>query len=560
MRLPRPARLLLALAAPAAAAAQPDSAARVARADQLFARWATGASPGCAVEVREGGRTRLARAYGMADLEHAVPNTPATLFEAGSVSKQFTAAAALLLVQRGRIGLDDDVRKYVPELPDYSAQGGPVTVRHLFHHTSGLRDWGTVMDAAGWPRTTRAYTNDDVVEIAARQKSLNYPVGAEYSYTNTGYNLLAVIVARVSGVPFAEFTRRELFAPLGMTRTQWRDDHTRVVPDRAVAYARRADGYHTLMPFESAHGNGGLITTVSDLQKWIAALEGTAPADSTLPRPLAAALQERGRLTNGRTITYARGLVVDTYRGVREVSHSGSTAGYRGWAALYPDQRLAVSLLCNTGEANPTRLGQQVADLFLEGAPGVVATNASASSSAGALPTGGGAPLAARRAGLYRDARTFDAVRVEARGDTLVAGNTRLLARSATEFASPNGARLAFAASGARPGAVLVSADGDSVRWEPVAPAAPDAAKLAEYAGTYRSDEADATWTAAVVDGTLVVRQRHEVTAPLTPTYADAFTGREAPIVWFTRDARGRVDAMHFGMGRVRDLRLAKVR
>ena len=505
------------LLAPAAAAAQPDSAARVARADALFARWANGASPGCAVEVREGGRTRLARAYGMADLEHAVPNTPATLFESGSVSKQFTAAAALLLVQRGRVGLDDDVRTYVPELPDYSAQGGPVTVRHLLHHTSGLRDWGTVMDAAGWPRTTRAYTNDDVVEIAARQQSLNYRVGAEYSYTNTGFNLLAVIVARVSGVPFAEFTRRELFAPLGMTHTQWRDDHTRVVPDRAVAYTRRADGYHTLMPFESAHGNGGLITTVGDLQRWLAALEGTAPADSTLPRPLAAALQERGRLTNGRTITYARGLVVDTYRGVREVSHSGSTAGYRGWAALYPDQRLAVSLLCNTGEANPTRLGRQVADLFLDGMPGVVATGAAASSApASALPASGGAPLAARRAGLYRDARTFDAVRVEARGDTLVAGTTRLVARSASEFAAPDGARLTFTA-GARPAAVLVSADGDSARWEPVAPAAPDAARLAEYAGTYRSDEAEVTWTAAVQDGRLAVRQRHDVTATLTP-------------------------------------------
>ena len=152
------------------------------------------------------------------------------------------------------------------------------------------------------------------------------------------------------------------------------------------------------------------------------------------------------------------------------------------------------------------------------------------------------------------------AVRVEARGDTLVAGGARLVARSATEFAAPNGTRLTFAAAGARPGAVLVDADGDSVRWEPVAPAAPDAAKLAEYAGTYRSDEAGVTWTAAVEEGQLVVRQRHDVTSALTPTYADAFAGREAPIVWFTRDARGRVDAMHFGMGRVRDLRLAKVK
>ncbi|HYR07540.1 MAG TPA: serine hydrolase domain-containing protein, partial [Longimicrobium sp.] len=195
------------LAAPAAA--QPDLAVRV---DSLFAAWNKAESPGCAVGVSHNGRTVLSRAYGSANLEHGIPNTPATVFEAGSVSKQFTAAAIVRLAQQGKLSLDDDVRRHVPEVPDY---GTPITLRHLLNHTSGLRDWGSVMQLAGWPRGTRIYTHAHALDVISRQKSLNFTPGAEYSYSNTGYNLLAIIVERVSGVSLNEFSRRELFEPLG---------------------------------------------------------------------------------------------------------------------------------------------------------------------------------------------------------------------------------------------------------------------------------------------------------------------------------------------------------
>src|ERR671914_1895524 len=173
--------------------------------DQIFANWNTRQTPGCAVGVARNGRTILERAYGMANLEYDVPNTPATIFEAGSVAKQFTAAAVVLLAQQGKLSLDDEVSKYIPELPDYEA---PVTIRQMLHHTSGLRDWGTVALAMGWPRGTRAHTHAHVLDIVSRQESLNYTPGAEYLYSNTNYNLAAIIVEHVSGMPFAEFTRK----------------------------------------------------------------------------------------------------------------------------------------------------------------------------------------------------------------------------------------------------------------------------------------------------------------------------------------------------------------
>jgi CubicO group peptidase (beta-lactamase class C family) len=221
--------------APTSVAADPAP-----RVDSVFARWNTTTSPGCAVGVSRNGVRALERGYGMANLEYDVPNSAQTVFEAGSVSKQFTATGLILLAQRGRLSLDDDVRKYVPELPEY---GRTITLRHLLSHTSGLRDWGSVAEIAGWPRTTRVHTHAHVLDILSRQKSLNYPVGDEYSYTNSGYNLAAMIIARVSGMSFADFERKEIFEPLGLTNTQWRDDYTRIVKNRATAYERSGASY-----------------------------------------------------------------------------------------------------------------------------------------------------------------------------------------------------------------------------------------------------------------------------------------------------------------------------
>jgi CubicO group peptidase (beta-lactamase class C family) len=333
------------------------SSAGQAGVDALFARW-TAATPGCAVGVGVKGKPVLERAYGMADLERGVPNAPDTIFEAGSVSKQFTAAAILLLARDGKLSVDDPVRKYVPELPDY---GVPLTIRHMLTHTSGLRDWGSVEAIAGWPRGTRVYTHAHVLEIVARQKALNFTPGTSWSYSNTGYNLSAVIVSRVTGQSFADFTRDRIFKPLGMTRTSWRDDYTRVVKQRAIAYAPQGDGYHEDMPFENVHGNGGLLTTVGDLLRWNENFVTPAVGDAAF----LAEEQTPGRFTGGRAHDYAFGLFVGNYRSVREVSHSGSTAGYRAFLTRYPAQHVSIAVLCNAGNANPTQYAHAIADAYL---------------------------------------------------------------------------------------------------------------------------------------------------------------------------------------------------
>jgi CubicO group peptidase (beta-lactamase class C family) len=353
------AALAAALATTILIQAHPPQDVAESRIDAVFARW-TNEMPGCAVGVSRRGTPIVQKAYGMADLEHGVPNRPETIFEAGSVSKQFTAAAVLLLARDGRLSLDDPARKYVPELPDY---GTPLTIRHMLQHTSGLRDWGEVAAIAGWPRTTRAHTHAHALDIISRQMALNFPSGTRYSYSNSGYNLAAIIVSRVSGRPFAEFSRERIFQPLGMTRTSWRDDHRRVVKNRAIAYSPAADGFRWNMPFEDVHGNGGLLTTVGDLLKWNENFVTPKVGD----RQFLDLQQEPGRFNDGKPHEYAMGLFVRPYKGLPEVSHSGSTAGYRSHLTRFPQQHLSVAVLCNVSSGSATQYAMAVADMYLAG-------------------------------------------------------------------------------------------------------------------------------------------------------------------------------------------------
>jgi CubicO group peptidase (beta-lactamase class C family) len=531
--------------------------------DKIFAKWTT-STPGCAVGVAIDGKPVLTKAYGLADLEHDVKNTPDTIFEAGSVSKQFTAAAVLLLAREGKLSLDDPVRKYIPELPEYppspatngSGVGGrtaPLTIRHMLNHTSGLRDWGSVASIAGWPRTTRVHTHAHVLEIVSHQRALNFPPGTRWSYSNTGFNLAAIIVSRVSGVSFADFTRTRIFEPLGMTHTSWRDDHTRVVKNRAIAYEDGRDGFHTEMPFETVHGNGGLLTTVGDLLTWNENFVTPRVGDASF----VALQQQVGKFRDGRAHEYAFGLYNRSYRGVRQVDHSGSTAGYRADLARYPDQHLSVAVLCNASSGNATQAGHAVADLYL-------GDRAKPPAPPAATYTLTSADLD-RLAGLYRHTTTGVPLTIGRNGDSLRVergqadglnpnAGQRLVAMSASRLVTATRQSWEFDSRG---GARMTDAFGTVDAYERVPPAKPTADQLKEVAGAYVSDEAETTLTVALSGDRLVIKRRPDTTITLTPIYADAFNAPQLGLVIFRRDA-GRVTGLSVVQDRVWDLRFAR--
>ena len=532
--------LVLSLAPAIVPAQQPADAS--ASLDRIFERWNSKETPGCAVAIARDGKIVLSRAYGMADLEHDAANTTDTIFEAGSVSKQFTAGAIVMLALQGKLSLDDNVRKYVPEVPDY---GTPITIRHLLTHTSGLRDWGNVASISGWPRTTRVHTHAHVLDIVSRQRALNFPPGNEYSYCNTGFNLLAIIVGRVSGVPFAEFTHKNIFEPLGMVHTQWRDDFKRIVKSRAVAYdQRREGGFEMDMPFENVHGNGGLLTTVGDLLLWTENLEtGKVGGPSFLEM-----MHRQGKLNSGKVITYASGLFVTNYRGMPEVSHTGSTAGYRAFLARYPKQHLEIALLTNIGSINPGDVGHKVADIFLqipEAAPAKAVSLSAAELTA--------------KAGLYRNTVTGEPLRLVFSDGALRLGRAGALTPiSNTVFQAGNSdRRFTFEPSPdkGRPRLRETRPGEDSILYEPAADFAPSAADLAAYEGEYYSPDAEVTLKAVVEGGRLVLRRRPDTRIQLTPVFPDTFEGGTLGLVRFIRAGNGPATQLSVRQDRVYDMR-----
>ncbi len=522
--------------APARAQGQAISPEQRGRIDAIFSRF-TLSTPGCAVGVARGGETVFEKAYGLADLEREVPNRPDTIFEAGSIAKQFTAAAVLLLAKDRKLSLDDPIRRYVPELPEHNA---PVTLRHALTHTGGLRDWGEIAALGGWPRGTRAHSQVHVLEISARQRSLNFAPGTNWSYSNTGYNLAAIVVSRVAGMPFAEFCRRRLFEPLGLSRTSWRDDHGRIVKGRAVAYAPDGGEFRTHMPFEDAHGNGGLLTTVGDLLRWNTRFDGEGP-DAALAREQ----MEPATLATGEKLDYGLGLFLSTYNGAAEVGHGGSTAGYEAYLARYPEHRLSVAVLCNVSGAGAEARARAVADLLLGTKPRAV------------RPAPVTPAFLNSWVGLYRSTltgRSFDIVR---EGDALrVAGGSGLVATGHGRFAVGDGAREIAFEDVRR--AVLRYPNGLEERYERVERAHPSGDDLRALEGVYASEEAEAVYGAVVQKGELKLWRRPNLLIPLKPTYADAFDAPGLGAVRFHREA-GRVVEMIISGERVWNLRFRRI-
>lgn len=326
------------------------------RIDKMFSAW-NNSTPGGSILVARGGKILYQKAFGLANLEGNIPNTVNTIFEAGSVSKQFTAYSILLLNAEGKLSLTDDVRKFVPELPVYES---PVTIQHLLNHTSGLKDWGSIGSLTGFPRGSRDYTIPLALHIMSKQKSTNFKPGNEYSYSNSNYTMLTIIVERVSKRTLEQFTTERLFKPLGMNNTRWRSNFRDIVPNRAQAYSRDDNGYELNMPFEHIYGHGGLLTTTSDLLKWNQLLE---KHDAIYSKRI-----ERGKLNDGKEIDYAAGISHGNVNGIAEIQHSGATAGYRAWLAYYPSKKLNVILLSNDASFAPYDVGHDIAEIYF-GAP-----------------------------------------------------------------------------------------------------------------------------------------------------------------------------------------------
>ena len=529
--------------------AQSAPSDRAAGVDEIFKEFTVPGSPGCTVAVYQDGKTVLSRAYGMANLDHDVRLTPSSIFHVASVSKQFTAAAILLLAQDGKLTLDDDIRKHVPELPDF---GTTITVRHLIHHTSGLRDQWSLLGFAGWRYSRDLITDDDVLAVLTRQRELNFTPGERHLYSNSGYTLLAVIASRVSGKSFRAFTDERIFTPLGMTSTHFRDDFAEIVKHQAYGYTRQSGTFKLSVTNFDTAGATSLLTTAEDLAKWDANFQNPVVGGA----PLVAAMEARGRLNDGSNIDYASGIVHGRHRGLKIVEHGGADAGYRSALRRYPDQRFGVATLCNLAQTNPVQLAARVAEVYLADQMQPVTATANDAGPEVALPA---AELSAM-AGLYWNARDAMARRVVFEDGRLNVrtgpqqtialksiGNRRFVPVTPAPFVVVFGAnRVTFE-----------NTTGTADTFERVEPFAPTPAQLEAFAGVYRSDEIEATYRIVIKNGQLRLERLKSAAADLEPLVTDTFSGQPG-VIRFTRDAANSVTGFVLEAGRVRGMRFWK--
>ena len=534
--------------------------------DEVFSDFAKPGSPGCAVAVYRDGKIILEKGYGLANIEENVPITPQSVFDIGSTSKQFTASSILLLEKQGKLSVNDDVRKYIPELPDY---GHKISILHLLNHTSGLRDYLTLMELAGI-NTDSVTTDEDALQIIARQKALNFAPGSEFLYSNTGFFLLSVIVKRASGHTLREFATENIFKPLGMEHTQYRDEHTALIPNRALAYdpKENKDGYTLDVSYFEQTGDGAVHTSVEDLQKW----DENFYSAKIGGKSFLAEIQEQGKLNSGKTLDYAKGLFIADYRGLRTVSHGGAWGGYRAELLRFPEQHFSVACLCNRADANTSKRSHDVADVYLGSLMKSVQAGASGSNGA-AAPALTDAQLQAL-VGTYRDASKGTLARISTRNRRLAAEmfgqRVELRATSATEFVPaslPVEIKLIFepARNGAPKKMRITGEEELAAVYEAVADYAPSASELAAYAGDYASDELGVSFRLAIADDKLKLvamldpagfqRSGGIPLNELRPALVDEFEVSGTPVTLrFTRSAEHRVTGFTLDAGRTKGM------
>ncbi len=549
--------VLLNLSAPALQAQIPEAVPSLeSRVDDVFSRWDSTNSPGCSLAVIERGEVVYKNAYGMANLDYDVPIRTDSVFHVASISKQFTAAAIALLAQEARLTLDDPIQDHLAEVPEFEQ---PITIRHLIHHTSGLRDQWSLLGLAGWRYSLDLITDEDVISMVTLQRDLNFPPGQRYLYSNTGYTLLGQIVEKATGKTLREFTEARIFEPLGMNRTFFRDNHRQIVRDQATGY-RWNDSHNrfevSVTNFDTV-GATSLLTTVEDLARWDRNfLDPRVGGQSFLDM-----IHQRGKLNNGTDQDYAFGLVHGEYKGLKTVSHGGADAGYRAHFLRFPEAGFSFVGLCNLAQTNPSRLLRRVADIYLEGqlqeeAP----SDGKEKQESLALDE---AELS-RILGVYWSQERAAAVQIEKEkeGPVVRLGRRTHPISYLGEglFRVPEMEMMARFEPG--PAGVLLfweeGEEDDPETLERMASFGSGEVDLTEFAGIYRSREIETLYRIHLADGKLALHRLKRDPEELTPLASDLFAAANLGSLRFQRDETGQVEGFLLDTGRIRNFRFTK--
>jgi CubicO group peptidase (beta-lactamase class C family) len=513
----------------------PDSLIK--KIDGVFAEYDKTNSPGCALAILKDGKIIFKRGYGMSNLEYNLAITPSSIFHIASISKQFTAAALVKLSLEGKLSLNDDIRKYIPEVPDF---GHTITINNLIHHTSGIRDQWSLQDLAGW-RDGDLITEKDILEMLSRQKSLNFLPGDEYLYCNTGFTLAGLIVKKVTGVSLRHYADSVFFKPLGMTSTHFHSDHSEITPNRTSAYYKDDKGKWKInIPVFDNYGATSLFTTVEDLAKWDENFYTKQIGGDAFIKAMLLTTQ----LNDGTPQNYASGLVLNTYKGYNTVGHGGADAGYRSNYLRLPDEHFAVIVFANLGNINTQSLSNKVVDLFFK------------DKSAQNLIFKTDNNILKKWKGDYFDMTTQSRISIAFKNGKLLLGSTELAPVSNSSF---NFFASTFTFSGDSINTQLtITAKGSKTKtYNKVKKIKLSPAEIKEYQGEFYSAELETKYILSVKDSSLQIKVPRNDEFKISPFIKDIFA--DDMIIRFSRNKKNGIDGFFLSTGRVRNLRFVKM-
>ncbi len=530
------------------------------RVDKLFIKWDNSDSPGCALAIIKDDQIIYKKGYGMANLENNIPISPSSVFYIGSVSKQFVALCIAMLSKQEKLSLDDDIRRHIPELPNY---GIPIAIRHLIYHTSGLRDYLSLLDIAGID--FGIYHQEDVLKLIARQKQLNFRPGEKYLYSNSGYFLLAVIVERASGKTLQEFADENIFNPLGMKTSHFHDDYTKLIKNRASGYFPAEKGkYKNFISTFDCVGSGGLFTSIEDLYLWDQNFYHARVGG----KELIDLMHKKGTLNNGKELNYALALKIDRYKGLKIVSHGGSLGGYKSALIRFPEHKFSVICLANLSTFDPIKLCLQVADIYLSDyfrkEKSDLKTRSTKEPEFIKLPS----EKLKDKVGSYIHPETEEIIKLFIKNGNLVAResgqNYKLGAFSDTEFGVQNVSRrvlIKFEKKNKERLLLMhVFPEGEKpITYKAIKYVSPSAEELEHYQGYYYSQELQVTFELVLKEGNLYFVHRNAPKQPLQPTYKDRFSVRGFKI-HFIRGKKDEITAFVLNTKRVKNLRFDKTK
>ncbi len=528
---------------------------RTDKVDALFAQWDKTDSPGCALAIIQNGKIIYKRGYGMANLELDVPISPQSVFYIGSVSKQFVSACIGLLAIQGKLNLDDDIRKYVPEIREYET---PITVRHLIHHTSGVRDYLTLIGVAGFDFGT--YHEQDVLDLIARQKELNFKPGEEHLYSNSGYFLLSVIVHRASGKTLREFAGEFIFTPLGMKSSHFHDDYMQLIKNRATGYYPAGKGqYRNFISTFDNVGSGGLFTSIEDILLW----DQNFYTFKVGGKELYDLMHTKGKLNSGAELDYAFAIDLGTYKGLKTEEHGGALGGYRSALTRFPEHNFSVVILSNLSAANPSSLAYRVADIYLADYYKEEQTEAETEHlKTIELPE----EKLKNKVGFYINTNSGAFYRIRlVKGQLEFSGmgqRNTLGAVSEDEFVFtgiPQVITLKFEKSeeGQPTHLEITQEESPVLFYKSFEPIKPTPEELKEYTGEYSSDELETTFKIELIKNRLRFTHRNAPSGTLQSNFRDIFRIGNLRLI-FSRDSSNRITSFFVNAGRVTNLRFYK--